>query len=111
MSDPVGTAFRALQMEYLASMPARLIELRADITGFRAGDGKATDSLKGRLHRLAGSGGSYGFLALSSIAREAERWLAGFPAPGEADQLEAFVDRMAGAAAEAERELREEAGG
>lgn len=101
MTDPVESAFKALQLEYLASVPARLEELRADIAGFRAGHRDAIDSLKIRLHRLAGSGGSYGFLDLSSLAREAERWLARFPAPGEADQLEAMVDRMGKAVEEA----------
>jgi HPt (histidine-containing phosphotransfer) domain-containing protein len=101
MSDPLEGAFRALQTEYLASMPARLDELRADITGFKGGHRDASDSLKVRLHRLAGSAGSYGLLDLSSLAREAERWLARFPAPGEADQLETIVDRMAKAVEEA----------
>lgn len=82
MTDPVDQAFQELRREYLSSMPARLDELRADIAEFRAGQRSATDSLKTRLHRLAGSGGSYGFLELSSIAREAESWLADRPPPG-----------------------------
>lgn len=105
MSDSTDRAFLALQLEYLASMPARLEELRADIAGFKASHRDASDSLRVRLHRLAGSGGSYGFLELSSLAREAERWLARFPAPGEADQLETMVDRMAKTVAEAEKRV------
>ena len=100
MSDPVASAFRTLQLEYLASLPARLEELRADIAGFRAGDRGATDSLKVHLHRLAGSGGSYGFVELGAIAREAERWLAGHSAGGETDELEAIIERLARAVAE-----------
>jgi len=98
MSDPVASAFRTLQLEYLASLPARLEELRADIAGFRAGD--RGDSLKVHLHRLAGSGGSYGFVELGAIAREAERWLAGHSAGGETAELEAIIERLARAVAE-----------
>jgi HPt (histidine-containing phosphotransfer) domain-containing protein len=105
VTDPIDRAFRALQLEYLASMPARLEELRADAAGFRAGNRDATDALKVRLHRLAGSGGSYGFSDLSSIAREAQQWLARFPSPGEADQLEMMVDRMEEAVEEAGRRV------
>jgi HPt (histidine-containing phosphotransfer) domain-containing protein len=95
MSDPLEGAFRALQREYLASIPVRLDELRTDIASFRAGHLEVAESLRVRLHRLAGSAGSYGLQDLSSIAREAERWLARFPKAGDADQLETIVDRMA----------------
>jgi diguanylate cyclase (GGDEF)-like protein len=107
MSDPVERALQELQREYLSSMPARLEELRADIAEFRAGQRNAADSLKTRLHRLAGSGGSYGFVELSSIAREAESWLARKPPPGEAYQLAALVDRLATAVGTAEAEMAE----
>lgn len=102
MSDPTEHAFRELQREYLSSMPARLDTLRSDIAEFRAGHRSAVDSLKTGLHRLAGSGGSYGFLELSSIAREAERWLDRNPSADEADQLTAIIDRLATAADAAE---------
>ncbi|MEP7228579.1 MAG: diguanylate cyclase [Gemmatimonadales bacterium] len=95
MSDPTDRAFQELQREYLSSMPARLNELSSDIAEFRDGHLNAVDSLKVRLHRLAGTGGSYGFLEFSSIAREAEHWLARNPPPGDADQLAAIVDRLA----------------
>lgn len=105
MSDPTDLAFQELQREYLSSMPVRLDELRSDIDEFRAGHRNAADALKTRLHRLAGSGGSYGFLELSAIAREAERWLAHNPPPGDADQLAAIVDRLATAVRIAEAEI------
>jgi diguanylate cyclase (GGDEF)-like protein len=95
MSDPTEQAFQELQREYMSSMPARLAELRSDIAELRAGHQSAADSLKTRLHRLAGTGGSYGFLEFSSIAREAEHWLARSPAPDDANQLAAIVDRLA----------------
>ena len=106
MTDPVDLAFRELQLEYLDSLPARLEELRSDLALRQAGDRTVEASLKVRLHRLAGSGGSYGFTHLSSLAREAERWLASHPTAGEEDQLGTIVDRLAQAAAEAEVELR-----
>lgn len=92
--DAVERAFQALQVEYLASMPARLEELRSDLAGFRAGSAGADASLKVRLHRLAGSGGSYGFAHLSAIAREAERWLVGHKLGGDTVELETIIDRL-----------------
>ncbi len=47
----------------------------------RAGESDAGVSLKTRFHRLAGSGGSYGFTPISQAAREAERWLGATPSP------------------------------
>lgn len=105
MSHPVDHAFLALQLEYLASMPARLEELRSDVAALGAGDPGVGASLKVRLHRLAGSGGSYGFVHLSSIAREAERWLASHAPEAQVEQLEAIVERLARAAVDAETEL------
>ena len=102
MSDPIDPALQELQREYLSTMPARLDELRSDVAEFGAGRRGAADSLKTRLHRLAGSGGSYGFLELSSIAREAEHWLARDPPSAEASQLAAIVDRLAKAVGVAE---------
>ena len=105
MSDPIDPAFQELQREYLSTMPARLDELRSDVAEFREGHRNAVDSLKTRLHRLAGSGGSYGFLDVSSIAREAEHWLARNPPAGDSDQLAAIVDRLARAIDIAEAEI------
>lgn len=98
-------AFLELQLEYLASVPSRLEELRSDIAGFRARTPGSEASLKVRLHQLAGSGGSYGFVDLSSIAREAERWLAGHQPGGETTELEAIIERLAKAAADARRRV------
>lgn len=104
MSD-VDQAFHALKLEYLASMPERLEELRSDVREFRAGNTNSEASLKVRLHRLAGSGGSYGFAQLSRLAREAERWLAGKPGASAADQLAEMVERIADAVAEEEKRV------
>ena len=95
-------ALQTLRIEYLASLPERIRELRADIGDLKAGHRGATDSLKVKLHRLAGSGGSYGFVELSSIAREAERWLAD-PEQPEVCELEEIIDRLAREVEEAGR--------
>lgn len=103
MSDPVGLAFQELRREYLASLPARLDEIRSDVAGFRAGMPAAAVSLRTRLHRLAGSGGSYGFSDLSNAARQAEQWLSGDPSPADAPQLERLLERLSEAVGEAGR--------
>ena len=90
MTDAVDDAFRALRIEYLASLPGRLEELRADVAGLRSGKPDAGAALKVRLHRLAGSGGSYGFVRLSALAREAERWIAANAGSRDVRQLEAI---------------------
>src|SRR5215210_5274849 len=110
MSEALDSAFVELQREYLAAMPDRLEELRADITGMRQGSPEAARSLKARLHRLAGSGGSFGFLELSAIAREGESWLVSNPAL-EADGLWPIVDRLRDASQKAEAQLAAAASG
>ena len=105
MSDAVDDAFHALRIEYLASLPGRLEELRADVAGLRSGQPDAGPALKVRLHRLAGSGGSYGFVRLSALAREAERWLASNAGVPQTDGLELILDRLGDAAKEAQREI------
>jgi diguanylate cyclase (GGDEF)-like protein len=93
--DPLDSAMLELQREYLAEFPERIDELRTDIAAFRALRPEAAASLKTRFHRLAGSGGSYGFPEISVVAREMEDWMAGKPAPGEAPRLDEAVDRLA----------------
>jgi HPt (histidine-containing phosphotransfer) domain-containing protein len=105
MTDAVDDAFRELRMEYLASLPDRLEELRADIASLRSGNQEAGASLKVRLHRLAGSGGSYGFVQISSLAREAERWLIANAGLRESDGLELILNRLNEAATKAQREV------
>jgi HPt (histidine-containing phosphotransfer) domain-containing protein len=93
--DPLDSAMLELQREYLTEFPDRIEELRTDIAAFRALRPEAAASLKTRFHRLAGSGGSYGFPEISVVAREMELWMAGKPAPGEAPRLDEAVDRLA----------------
>ena len=105
MTEQLDAALLALQREYLAALPGRLDELKADIEALGQGSSSAQTSLKARLHRLAGSGGSFGFSELSAIAREGERWLAAHPGSSDTAQLAPFVERLAMAAYAAEAQL------
>jgi len=99
--------FVQLRREYLVEAPARLGELRKDLAAIRAGEPEAVDSLKSRFHKLAGSGGSYGFPAISEASREAEEWLGEHHRPDEAGIafLAGAVGRVADAFDAAAREL------
>lgn len=96
-----------LRREYLVEAPARLGELRKDLAAIRAGEPEAIESLKGRFHRLAGSGGSYGFPAISEVSREAEDWLGKHPNPDDSGFafLSVAIGRVAAAFDAAGREL------
>ena len=106
MTDAVDDAFHALRIEYLASLPGRFEELREDVAGLRLGKPDAGSALKVRLHRLAGAGGSHGFVRVSALAREAERWLAANAGSQEVNQLEEILDHLVLAACDAEEEIR-----
>ena len=95
MSELPEGALLELQREYLAELPAQIAEIRDAIGAFREGHDGADDALRARFHRLAGSGGSYGFPEISSVAREMEHWVATRPPATEAPRLEAAVDRLA----------------
>jgi len=75
MDETFAEAFAHLQQAYAAELPARFADLRKDLAALAAGEDDAAASLRGRLHQLAGSGGSHGFPKLSQIAREAEQWM------------------------------------
>jgi diguanylate cyclase (GGDEF)-like protein len=93
MSDAYDEAYRELQAEYLLELPKIFAELRADIDAFRKGE-QVLPALRTGFHRLAGSGGSYGFPEISEIARGAERFVMADPAPAEADKLDDAVKRL-----------------
>ena len=93
MTDPTDVIL-GLQREYLAELPDRLAELRADLAALEAGAPEAAGALRTRLHRLAGSGGSYGFPEITAIARELERWIASTPSARETARLHGGLDRL-----------------
>lgn len=107
MTDQTDDYFQRLRREYLAEAPARLGELRKDLAAVHAAEPDAVASLKTRFHRLAGSGGSYGFPAITTASREAERALVEHPIPEEAglEMLSAAIGQIAAAFDEAAREL------
>jgi diguanylate cyclase (GGDEF)-like protein len=94
--DPPDETIIALQREYLRDAPARLAELRKDLAAFRAGEPDALESLRARFHRLAGSGGSYGFPRVSEISRAMEQRILTPPAPTpqEADQFDEAINGL-----------------
>ncbi|HKV72940.1 MAG TPA: diguanylate cyclase [Gemmatimonadales bacterium] len=101
MTDRMEELLAALRREYVADGPARLAELRKDLAAFLAGEPDAVESLTGRFHRLAGSGGSYGFEEISTISQEVEQWLRADPAvapnPDARGRLSKAVDRLSAA--------------
>lgn len=102
MSTP-EELFQELQREYLAEAPARLAELRKDLTAIVGGEADAAASLRLRFHRLAGSGGSYGFPQISVESRALEQWLVAHPTPRSAEcaHLEEGIAKIAAAFDEA----------
>lgn len=107
MDEMTQEYFLELRREYLVEAPARLGELRKDLAAVRAGEPDASDSLKSRFHKLAGSGGSYGFPAITAASRQAEEWLAAHPSPDDAGfaLLGGAIGRVAAAFDDAAREL------
>jgi diguanylate cyclase (GGDEF)-like protein len=93
MSDAHDEAYRELQREYLDELPKMFADLRADIESFRQG-AKVLPALRTGFHRLAGSGGSYGFPDISEIARGAERLVMTDPPPEQAAKLDEAVKRL-----------------
>ena len=105
MTDPVDAALLELQREYLRSMPKKLDELRSRIAALGSGAPESEQSLRDGLHRLAGSGGSFGFSELSGIAREGERWLAANPGSTDTTGLSSLLERLGAAVSRAETQL------
>jgi len=99
MTDHVQEFVREAGREYLAEAPSRLGELRKDLAALRAGEAGAAESLLGRFHRLAGSGGSYGFPDITAASRDAEQWLTAHSVPDHAGfaLLAVAVGRVAAA--------------
>ncbi|MFO7541703.1 MAG: diguanylate cyclase [Thiobacillus sp.] len=87
MDDKLKAAMAAqlaqLRDDYMVRLPAELAALQALGTGLSSGDTDraSLEELHHRLHKLAGSGGTFGLAALSAGARTLEQrvkgWLAG----------------------------------
>ncbi len=70
--NPLEVAMQALRAEYLADSPERVRELSAALGRLRAKDAAALADLQRCFHRLAGSGGSYGFPLVTDRSRAGE---------------------------------------
>jgi HPt (histidine-containing phosphotransfer) domain-containing protein len=71
--DLLAQQLRQLRREYLGDSARRLDELRQLQVRLTENDHAALADLRQAFHRLAGSGGSYGFPAVSSTSRDGER--------------------------------------
>lgn len=110
MDEVLQEEFLRLRREYVEEAPSRLDQLRTALAAIRAGDPDAPTALKSQLHQLAGSGGSYGFPAISDASRHAEEWLAEHPEP-DAAGLKFLANAIRGVAtafAAAAKEVRGE---
>lgn len=65
--------FETLRTGYRSRLRDKLSAFRRYEHALVRGDNQAEGSIRDLAHQVAGSGGSYGFLHLSVVAREAER--------------------------------------
>lgn len=89
--DPLDAAMHALRAEYLADSPERVRELSAALGRLRAKDAAALADLQRYFHRLAGSGGSYGFPLITDRSRAAEHAVARMVSEGRPLMPEDFA--------------------
>ncbi len=112
--DAFAQQYRELRREYLADSPKRLAELRQIEARLAAGDATALGDCRQAFHRLAGSGGSYGFPLVSERSREGEHLVqrlvtaAGPPTSADLAAIDACIAELAGAFAEAVRAFESE---
>lgn len=88
--DSLEAALRALRAEYLFEAPERVRELSAALGRLRARDTSALEDLARYFHRLAGSGGSYGFPEITERSRTAEHAVVRLAAEARPLQREDF---------------------
>ncbi len=72
MTDPLAEVMRGLRRDYLSGAPERVRELHTLLERTERGEPGALDGLRRALHKLAGSGGSYGFEEISKAGRAGE---------------------------------------
>ena len=70
--DLLAQQLRQLRREYLSDSVKRVAELRTLQAGLLSDQRAALGGLRQAFHRLAGSGGSYGFPLVSARSREGE---------------------------------------
>jgi len=89
--DPLEAAMLALRAEYLYEAPERVRELSAALGRLRTGDDSALEDLERYFHRLAGSGGSYGFPGITERSRTAEHLVVRLVGEARTPQREDFA--------------------
>lgn len=115
--DPLTQQLRALRREYLADSTQRVEELRQIRGRLSRGERGALTEFRQAFHRLAGSGGSYGFPLVSTRSREGERLAQRLEAsdtpiaPDDLAALDACITGVAQAFAEALQTLDAERAG
>lgn len=80
--DPMAEVMRGLRAAYLGEAPERVRELSASLGRLRLRDRTALEELERYFHRLAGSGGSYGFPEVTTCSRAAEHAVHAIAASG-----------------------------
>jgi diguanylate cyclase (GGDEF)-like protein len=94
----VAAELAKLREDYLSKLPGELAELAQVASALMCSEGERPilEDLHHRLHRLAGSGGTFGLNALSAQSRVQERmvktWLAGSLDSVEAQAWQTFVE-------------------
>lgn len=115
--DRLAQQLAALRREYLADSTQRVEELRRLFTRLSAGERGALAELRQAFHRLAGSGGSYGFPTVSTRSREGERLsrhldtTSAAVEPNDLEAIGACVEGVARAFADALQALNSESPG
>jgi hypothetical protein len=115
--DRLAEQLRALRREYLTDSTQRVADLRRLLARVSSGEGGSLAELRQAFHRLAGSGGSYGFPVVSTQSREGEHLSQRLESahepvtPGDLVALGAAVDGVARAFADALRTLDPETPG
>lgn len=85
-ADAFARQFQELRREYLADAPKRVAELHDLSARLARGDVSALADCRQAFHRLAGSGGSYGFPLVSTRSREGEQLVQRLAAAGASPQ-------------------------
>lgn len=102
LKSAVAEQLARLRTEYLARLPDELAAMQALGNGLHGGerDRASVDALHRRLHKLAGSGGTFGLAAMSAKARSLEQrlktWLAGDLAVVDKATCLAFATELGG---------------
>jgi len=99
--DAFARQLQELRREYLADSSKRMAELRELGARLARGDSTALADCRQAFHRLAGSGGSYGFPHVSARSREGEQLVQRLASAGSSlkpDDISAINACIAGVA-------------